>query len=43
MTSLRRRVGGDVVVFRLAPQQKIAHASADQIGLKAALAQGLHD
>ena len=40
---LRRRVRGHVVVFRFAPQQKIAHASAHQIGLKAPLAQGLHN
>ena len=32
-----------VVIFRFAPKQEIAHASAHQIGLKAALAQGLHD
>ena len=40
---LRRRVRGHIVVFRFAPQQKIAHASTHQIGLKAPLAQGLHN
>ena len=35
--------GGDVVVRGLALQQKIAHASARQVGLKAVLAEGLDD
>jgi len=35
--------GGHVVVGGLALEQKIAHASAGQVGLKALLAQGLDD
>src|SRR5580704_203574 len=40
---LRGRVRSHVIVFRLALEKKIAHASTDQVSLKAALAQGLND
>ena len=40
---LRCGLGGDVIVLRLAAQQQIAHTSADQVGLKAVLAQSLND
>src|SRR5262249_39206388 len=39
---LRRSIGSDVIILRLAAQQQIAHASAYEKSLKAALAQGLY-
>ena len=38
-----RSIGGDVVVGGLAPQQQIAHTSADEVGLVAVLAQGANN
>jgi hypothetical protein len=34
---VRRRAGGDVEVFRRAPDQRVAHAAADQVALVAVL------
>jgi len=40
---LRSGIGGNVVVSGLAMQQQIAHASADEVGLVAALTQDADD
>src|ERR1051326_5245192 len=40
---LRRGIGGDVIIGGLLAKQQIAHASANQIALEAALAQLAHD
>ena len=37
----RRRIGGDVEVFRHQTSQQVAHGTADDVGLIAALLQGL--
>ena len=38
-----RGIGRDIVICGLAPKQQIAHASADQVGLVPAPAQGIND